>query len=84
MSHHHHEHHHGHGGSSSMSVPEKLKKLLDHWIKHNQDHAGTYSLWAGRAREEGLPEVADVLDAAAGSNVELNTQLAEALKKLAG
>ncbi len=84
MSNHHHGHHHGHQDSASMSVSEKIKKLLDHWIKHNEDHADTYRLWAGRAREEGLLEVADILEAAAGSNTGLNEQLGKALEKLEG
>ena len=56
MSHHHdhdHDHHHGddhhHGHSHShapLSFSEKLVKLLDHWIEHNDHHAEDYRKWA--------------------------------------
>lgn len=71
MSHHHdhhhdHDHHHSHGGSAEMSMADKLVKLLDHWTQHNEEHAKSYELWAQRASEDGLAEVAALLEKAAG------------------
>ncbi len=60
MSHHHHHHEHGES-QGTMSVQEKLAKLFDHWIKHNNDHAGTYQQWAEQAEAEGMQEVAQLL-----------------------
>ncbi len=48
-----------------MSISEKLRKLLDHWIQHNDDHAANYRDWAARARAEGLDETAALLEQAA-------------------
>jgi hypothetical protein len=48
-----------------MSVSEKLAKLLDHWVHHNDDHAANYRDWAARARAEGLDEAAALLEQAA-------------------
>lgn len=75
MAHHHdhdhshnHTHDHGHDhqpGHRSLSFADKLIKLLDHWIQHNDHHAEDYRKWAGEARENGQAPVADQLDAAA-------------------
>jgi hypothetical protein len=72
--HHHHEHdhdhqHHDHSQKqetkSTMSDKEKLVKLLDHWVAHNNDHADNYLQWHGKAEEMGLEEVARLLKDAA-------------------
>ena len=64
--HHGHDHHHGHAHSHApLSFADKLTKLLDHWIQHNDHHAEDYRKWAGQARENGQAAVADQLDAAA-------------------
>lgn len=34
-----------------MNDIEKLKKLLHHWIEHNQEHSRIYREWAGRVKE---------------------------------
>lgn len=78
MSHHHdldhhhdhehdgHDHHHGHAHSHTpLSFSEKLVKLLDHWIQHNDHHAEDYRTWAQAAREKGQPAVAELLESAA-------------------
>lgn len=64
--HHHHDHHHSHGEHSEMSMEEKLVKLLEHWMQHNEEHAKSYELWAKRAASDGLNEVAALLERAAG------------------
>ena len=65
--HHHREHeHHHHDVKSELSFDEKLIKLLDHWLKHNEDHAQTYLEWSKRSRKNNLEDVgrllADVVD----------------------
>lgn len=67
---HHHDHLHGndhrHAHSHApLSFPEKLVKLLDHWIDHNDHHAEDYRKWAQDARENDQKEVADLLESAA-------------------
>jgi hypothetical protein len=61
---HHHDHHHGHT-PEPLSFSEKLVKLLDHWIDHNDHHAEDYRKWAQDARENGHTEVAELLESAA-------------------
>ena len=82
MSHHHdHDHHHhGHSHDTSGEMPfeEKLARLLAHWIKHNDDHAGSYRDWAGKARNGNQGDVADVLDQVAEMTEEITTKFKEA------
>ena len=64
--HHNHDHHHGHAHThTSLSFAEKLTKLLDHWIQHNDHHAEDYRKWAQEARQNKQAAVAEQLDAAA-------------------
>ncbi|MDY7031112.1 MAG: hypothetical protein SVY10_04280 [Thermodesulfobacteriota bacterium] len=36
---------------------KKLSVLLDHWVKHNDDHVKEYRKWAEIADKEGLSQV---------------------------
>jgi hypothetical protein len=58
---HNHHHHHHHDVQSDLTFQEKLIKLLDHWIKHNRDHADTYQSWAEKAEENGMADVAALI-----------------------
>lgn len=57
---------------SSVSIPdstkageitdmEKLKKLLEHWIEHNHEHAETYLKWAEKAKAFANSIITDML-----------------------
>lgn len=96
---HHHQHHHGHSHGpdagqgektskdedvpSPLSMKDKLTKLLDHWVHHNQDHVASYRLWAERARSEGFHTVGDTLETVAQKSVELTDLLQKAKMNLA-
>ncbi len=45
-------HHHDHEIQSALSFDEKMIKLLEHWIKHNEDHAQTYRDWAQKNKSK--------------------------------
>jgi hypothetical protein len=71
MSHHHdhshgdsHDHHHDHAHhpDGTLSFEEKMIKLLEHWIKHNEDHADSYRDWAIKAQTHGMSEAGAVLE----------------------
>ena len=62
---HHHHHHHDHEIKSTLSFDEKMIKLLEHWIKHNEDHAKTYRDWAEKAKEKNMGEAGQLLEDAA-------------------
>ena len=55
-------HHHDHETTSDLSFEEKLIIRLEHWVKHNDDHAETYNDWAQMAKENDLEEAGVLLD----------------------
>jgi hypothetical protein len=58
----HHHHHHNHDISSTLSFGDKLIKRLEHWIKHNDEHAETYRNWAEKAKENGMEKTGELLE----------------------
>ncbi|MBS3809512.1 MAG: hypothetical protein KGY38_05095 [Desulfobacterales bacterium] len=85
--HHHYHHDHDDSGSGSgqgeMPMSEKLKKMVEHWLKHNADHAATYRQWAERARQAGMPDVAEILEGVAKDSQAINGDLERAGEVLA-
>jgi len=85
---HDHENHHGHGHgpdhetTPEMAFPEKMEKLLNHWIKHNRDHAETYRKWADRAMKEGMLDIGQLIEEAAAINEKVDIALKNALERL--
>ncbi len=87
--HHHHEHHHDgdhhderHCDPEKLSETHKLAKMMEHWVRHNEDHAKSFRDWSDRARAAGHEDVARILeDMAAGAGAQ-NAKLGEALKLL--
>ena len=75
--HDHHHHDHNHGGTE-MPFEEKIIKLLEHWIRHNEDHAKTYQEWADKAKTHHLTETAALIKDAAGINLEINKKFEQA------
>ncbi len=78
MSHHHHDHDDHSRGLPEMTFEEKIEKLLDHWIKHNDDHATTYQGWADQAKQNHLDEVAAIIEQAAEMNLAVNEKFKKA------
>jgi hypothetical protein len=78
---------HYHRQKSQISNEEitfgaKLEKLIDHWIKHNNDHVKTYEQWAQRASENHFLDVADHLKRAAARTLEISDDFLEAKKRI--
>jgi len=68
-----HEHHETH-----LSFAEKARKLIDHWIRHNREHAQSYHQWAANFRDHHLGEAAALLAAAAEMTARINLSLEQA------
>lgn len=80
MSHHdhgHHDHDHHHH-ETKMSFEDQLKTLFDHWIKHNDSHAGTYRGWAQKARDNNMSETASLLEEIAAMTAKISKKIDEA------
>lgn len=68
-------HVHGHEPERVAEVGSgivKLRKMVQHWISHNEEHARSYRLWASRAREAGWEEPGAILEEIASEIVEQN------------
>lgn len=74
---HHHDHHHHHA-ASELSFDEKMMKLLEHWVKHNDDHAKSYREWAVKASDSGFEEAGGLLQEAAELTMKISEKFKEA------
>ena len=73
-------HHHDHEIRSALSFDEKMIKLLEHWIKHNEDHAQTYRDWAQKAKEKNKRKAALMLEDAAEMTLSISKKFESAIK----
>jgi len=78
MSHHHHDNETG----GELTFDEKMLKLLEHWIKHNHDHAATYQQWSQKAKQNGLEQVARILSEAVETTDSLSRRFEQAAADL--
>ena len=79
MSDDHHHHHHDHDSHGELSFDEKMAKLIDHWIKHNQDHALNYRNWAEKAKANRKDDAGVLLEEAADMSLAINAKFEAAL-----
>jgi len=82
MNHHHHHEDEHVEGRSKLSEKEKLGKLLEYWIKHNEEHAKTYLEWSKKADGEGLKDVVSLLEEASELTISINQLFKRAVKRL--
>ena len=47
-----------------MDAASRLAHLVPHWMEHNDAHVEQLEEWAKKAREAGMGEVADEIEAA--------------------
>ncbi|OIP89076.1 MAG: hypothetical protein AUK55_15155 [Syntrophobacteraceae bacterium CG2_30_61_12] len=85
-----HSHEHSHSGghdhqgeTGALSERDKLRKMIEHWIEHNLEHANSFEQWAGRADTLGETEVAALLRQAAADMNRLNRNFDHAISHLA-
>ncbi len=67
----------------AMTESDKLKKLLEHWAEHNEEHAKTYLEWAEKAGDSGDKELSSILKEIA-ENTKKMDGLFEKAKKAIG
>ncbi len=80
----HHHHHHDHDASPELPFDEKMFKILQHWIKHNEDHALNYRNWAQKAKANGKQQACKLLEEAAALSLAVNEKFEAALACLKG
>jgi hypothetical protein len=62
-----------------MPFDEKLLKMLNHWIKHNEDHALNYRNWAEKAKTNSQGKAGALLEEAAEMSLAVNERFQKAL-----
>lgn len=78
---------HHHKNQVTMTDEEKLIKLFEHWIKHNEDHAETYRNWAIKIKGKNLGKATAMLEEAVDMTLQINKKFQEAsvfIKKIIG
>jgi rubrerythrin len=61
---------------------KKLSILLEHWIEHNEEHAGEFREWAEKAKEFQNGSVSEKIAAAADGMIKANESLQDAADAL--
>jgi hypothetical protein len=69
---------------TELNDTEKLRRLIPHWIEHNQSHAAEFLRWADRARISGNEQAADLLENAAAGLQKAEDDLRTALEQAGG
>jgi len=72
--------HQGQEKNNTLSFDEKMIKLIEHWIKHNDDHAQTYRDWAQKAKEKNKIKAALMLEDAAEMTLSISKKFESAIK----
>lgn len=65
-----------------QSERDKLRVLLDYWVKHNKEHGEEFRGWAEKAKAFGDNALSEELVAAARAMQKANASLARALLRL--
>ena len=63
-----------------MDDLEKLKKLIPHWMEHNEEHARTYKEWADKMSSLGKEELSRALKAIHQESQKLRELFKEVLR----
>ncbi len=66
-----------------MNEIEKLKRLLHHWIEHNQEHSRTYREWAERIKDLN-PDASLLLEDIARETERIDELLKKLIKDIEG
>ena len=65
-----------------MDELEKLKRLLRHWMEHNNEHVQLYKDWAEKVSPIGNRELCEILRRLSNEAEKLNRLFEEAIKMI--
>lgn len=74
--------HHNTDIKSELTFEEKILKLLDHWLKHNEEHTNNYLNWAQKAEEEGHKDLAELIRSTSAISKEISEKFHQAIHLL--
>ena len=75
-----HDHSHHKDDGAALSFEQKLNTILNHWIKHNEDHIKGYNEWSAKAKDRGLEKICPFMDEAVKMTEDINSKFREALE----
>ena len=73
-------HEHNHEIHTSLAFDEKMVKLLEHWIGHNDDHAASYRNWSEKTKEKDMNDVGLLLEDAVDMTELISNKFKKALE----
>ncbi len=65
-----------------MDELEKIKRLLQHWMEHNNEHVRIYRDWAEKAASLGNEELSKILIGLSDETKKLDRLFEEAIKMI--
>jgi len=65
-----------------MDEIEKLKRLIPHWMEHNDEHAETYQNWSEKVSSLGMKELSEVLKKLHQESKKLRELFEEAMRMI--
>jgi len=65
-----------------MNDIEKLKKLIPHWMEHNDEHAENYKIWAEKVSSLGMEDLSETLLKLYHESRKLKELFEEAMRKI--
>jgi hypothetical protein len=68
--------------ASTLSFEDKLIKLLEHWIRHNEGHVTSCVEWARKAEASHMADIGRLLFEAADETLSVSAKFDEALELL--
>ena len=71
-------HTHSHSNNAELSFEEKLAKILNHWVVHNNEHNESYKKWSAEAKERGYNDISALIEEAEKISVEITKRFEKA------
>jgi hypothetical protein len=65
-----------------MDEIEKLKRLIPHWMEHNDEHAETYQNWSEKVFSLGMKELSEILKKLYQESKKLRELFEEAMRMI--
>lgn len=73
---------HSHAHEQELSFDDRIVRVLEHWIKHNDDHIANYYEWVAKLNAADKGTAADLLQEAAEMSTIISKKFQTIIDKL--